>query len=111
MALELTPQQLAALERVAAAGFSFVAFPLYASHVGVRREECAALLQPVAGGGMRVYGSPFVLVGGQPSVRVNRGRRSVFVWKKQELEATPEREAALAAFVRDLAAALEPPPQ
>lgn len=111
MALELTPQQLAVLERIAAAGFTFVAYPLYANYVAARRAECAALLQPVTGGGMSVYGKPFWLVSGQPSVRVNRAGRSVFVWKKQEVEVTPEREAALAAFARDLAAALELPPQ
>jgi hypothetical protein len=109
MPLELSGTQIAVLERLAARGFTLVAFPLYASHAGVRRGNCAALLEP-AGGGLRLFGGVFYLVGGNPGVRITRGGRSFFVWKKQELEVTPERSAELEAFARDLAAALEPPP-
>jgi hypothetical protein len=106
MALELTPQQVAQLERLVARGFAIVAFPLYASHVGVRREHCAALLEP-SGAGMRIFGSAFYLVEGNPAVRVRRGGRDVYVWKKAELDATPQRERELAEFAADLQRALE----
>ena len=104
--LELTEQQIAILGRLRERGFALVAFPLYASHVGVRRGECAALLAPVMGGGLRVYGDAFILVAGNPAVRVLRGGREVFVWKGSEVPATPERNAELAAFADELAESL-----
>jgi hypothetical protein len=104
--LELTEKQIAILGRLCERGFALVAFPLYASHVGVRRGECAALLAPVTGGGLRVFGDPFILVTGNPAVRVRREGREVFVWKGSEVPATPERNAELAAFADALAEAL-----
>lgn len=104
--LELTEQQIAILERLRARGFALVAFPLYASHVGVRRGECAALLAPVPGGGLRVFGDAFILIAGNPAVRVQRAGREVFVWKGSEVPATPERNAELAAFSETLAESL-----
>ena len=100
--LELTPQQIAALERLAACGFEIVAFPLYASAVGVRRGNCAALLQPDAGGTMRLLAEPCYLVEGNLSVRVERKGSAWFVWKKKQLEVTPERQAELDRFAREL---------
>ncbi len=100
--LELTPQQIAALERLAARGFEIVAFPLYASAVGVRRGNCAALLQPVTSGGMRLFAEPCYLVEGNLSVRVERGGSAWFVWKKKQLEATRERQAELDSFAQAL---------
>jgi hypothetical protein len=100
--LELSEQQMAVLERLRARGFALVAFPLYASYVGVRRDEFAALLAPVSGGGMRLFGDAFVLLNGNPAVRVRRGGGDVFVWKGSEVPATPERNAGLAAFTQAL---------
>ena len=104
--LELTQEQISVLERLRERGFALVAFPLYASHVGVRRGECAALLAPVSGGGLRVFGDAFVLVAGNPAVRVLRNGREEFVWKGSEVPATPERDAELAAFAEALAESL-----
>jgi hypothetical protein len=104
--LELSESQIAVLERLRERGFALVAFPLYASHVGVRRGDCAALLAPVAGNGLRVFGDVFYLVQGNPAVRVRRGERDVFVWKKSEIPVTPERDAELAAFAEALSDAL-----
>jgi hypothetical protein len=100
--LELTPQQIAILERLVAHGFHGVAFPLYASSAGVRKANCAALLQPVAGGGMRILGEPCYLVDNNLSVRVTRDGRQWFVWKKKEVEATPSLLAELASFTQEL---------
>lgn len=104
--LNLTAQQIAILVRLRERGFALVAFPLYASHVGVRRGECAALLAPVPGGGLRVFGDPIVLVAGNPAVRLLRSGSEVFVWKGSEVPATPERNAELAAFAEALAESL-----
>jgi hypothetical protein len=100
--LELSEQQLAVLERLHEHGFALVAFPLYASYVGVRREEFAALLAPVPGGSMRLFGDAFVLLNGNPAVRVRRSGGDAFVWKGSEIPATPERVAGLAAFSEEL---------
>ena len=99
---ELTRQQIAILERLVSDGFSVVAFPLYANAVGVRKGSYAALLDPVAGGGFRVFGEPCVLLDGNLTVRVTDKGKSWFVWKKQRVEATVERIGELDRFVSEL---------
>jgi len=99
---------MAILERLVSQGFNLVAFPLYANAVGARKGICAALLDPVANGGFRVFGEPCVLLDGNLSVRITEKGKSWFVWKKQRLEATPERLAELDRFVAELKLALEP---
>ncbi len=106
MPLELTSQQIAVLERLAAQGFQIVAFPLYASAVGVRKGNCAGLLGPVAGGGMELFGEPCYLVEGNLSVRIARDGKQWFVWKKKHLEATRKRLAELRRFAEELENAL-----
>lgn len=105
---ELTPQQIAILERLISGGFSIVAFPLYANAVGIRKGNYAALLDPLAGGGFRLFGEPCALLDGNLAVRVTEKGKSWFVWKKQRLEATPERIAELNRFVSELKMFLEP---
>ena len=100
--LELSPKQIGILEKIAANGFAIVAFPLYASAVGVRKGNCAALLMPIPDGGMKLLGDPCWLVNGNLSVRVQRGGVELFVWKKEEIEATAERLAEVSVFRREL---------
>ncbi len=103
--LELSTLQIAVLERLHAGGFELVAFPLYANYVGVRKGNCAALLQP-AGDSMKVFGEPCFLVAGNLSVRVTHGGQQWFAWKKNRLRATPERLAELDQFSTAVAALL-----
>lgn len=98
---ELTPEQIVVLERLRDHGFTLVAFPLYATKIGIRKGDCAALLDP-AGGGMSVFGDPCYLVGGNLSVLVGKGTERFFIWKKSRLPATPERLAELERFAREL---------
>jgi hypothetical protein len=105
---ELTPRQVAILERLVSDGFSIVAFPLYANAVGVRKGSCAALLDPVVGRGFRLFGEPCVLLDGNLTVRVTDKGKSWFVWKKQRVEATPDRIAELDRFVSEVKLLLEP---
>ena len=105
---ELTPPQIAILERLISGGFSVVAFPLYASAVGIRKGNYAALLDPLAGGGFRLFGEPCVLLEGNLAVRLTEKGKSWFVWKKQRLEATPERVSELDRFAAELKMLLEP---
>jgi hypothetical protein len=104
---ELTPSQIAILRQLSDAGFTFAAFPMYANYIGIKRENCAALLAPVESGGFRLFGEPGWLVGGQISVRVRRNGRDDFVWKKEFVEATPERLAELGKFTAELSLALQ----
>lgn len=104
--LELSPKQIAVLEKIAAHGFAIVAFPLYASAAGVRKGNCAVLLTPVTHGGMQMLGEPCCLVNGNLSVRVSRNGKDWFVWKKEQLDATPERLEELAKFRGELSGLL-----
>lgn len=105
---EFSPSQVAILERIRAKEFHLVAFPLYANAVGVRGGSCAALLEPIPNGGFRLFGEPCVLLDGNLTVRIAEKGKAWFVWKKQRLEATPERVTELAAFVAELKLLLEP---
>jgi len=100
--LELSPKQIGILENIAENGFAIVAFPLYASAAGVRKGNCAALLTPILNSGMRLLGEPCWLVNGNLSVGVRKNNIDWYVWKTQEVEATPERLAEVAGFRREL---------
>jgi hypothetical protein len=105
---EFSPQQLVILERLVSKEFNLVAFPLYANAVGVRKGSCAALLDPIPGGEFRIYGEPCFLLEGNLTVRITEKEKTWFVWKKQRLEATPERVRELGTFVDELKLLLEP---
>src|SRR5579862_6499299 len=106
--IELSPQQIVILERLIGKGYVPVAFPLYANAIGIRKGSCAALLDPIPGNGFRVFGEPCMLLDGNLTVRVRDKNESWFVWKKQRLEATPDRLAELSRFVDVIRILLEP---
>jgi hypothetical protein len=108
--VEFTPQQMQVLERLFTAGFRPIAIPPYESALCVRRGECAAVLSPIPNGGLKLLAPPSYLVDGNLSVRLKRGAGEVFVWKKTELPATPERLHEVSAFRRELTDILELPP-
>jgi hypothetical protein len=107
--VEFTPEQMQVLERLFAAGFRPIAIPPYESALCVRRGECAAILAPIPNGGLRLLAPPSFLVEGNFSVRLKRGTSEVFVWKKSELPATPERLQDLDLFRRELTDLLDLP--
>ena len=104
---ELTPQQMKIIERLFAAGFRPIAIPPYENALCMRRGECAALLAPVANGGLRLLAAPTFIVDGNLSVKLKRGNGEVFVWKKTEVAATPERLKQLDTFRQELTSILE----
>ena len=108
--LELSPQQIKILERLFEAGFRPIAIPPYESALCVRRGECAALLSPVPNGGLKLLAAPSYLLDGNLSVKLKKGAAEVFVWKKNEIAATPERLLELETFRRELTALLEQAP-
>jgi hypothetical protein len=108
--LELTAVQMKVLERAFEAGFRPIAIPPYESALCVRRGECAAVLTAIPNGGLRLLAPPTFLVDGNLSVKLKRGNKEVFVWKKKEMEATPERLTELEQFRSDLGKILEEAP-
>ena len=109
--VELTARQMKTMERLFAAGFRPIAIPPYENALCLKRRDCAAVLSPVPNGGLKVLAPPSYLVAGSLSVKLKRGSREVFVWKKNEMEATPDRLEELARFQRELIQILELPPQ
>lgn len=107
--VELTAQQMQTLERLFEAGYHPIAIPPYETALCVRRGECAAVLSPVPNGGLKLLASPTYLVDGNLSVKLKRGSGDVFVWKKSELPATPERLQELESFRREITELLEMP--
>jgi hypothetical protein len=110
MALELSPRQIDTLERLVAAGFRPIAIPPYESALCMRKGNCAVVLAPVPNGGLKVLAPASYLVDGNFCVRLKRRNGEVFVWKKSEIAATPERLEELAKFRRELMEILESPP-
>jgi len=84
-----------------------MAIPPYETALCVRRGECAALLAPVANAGLRLLAAPTYIVDGNLSVKLKRGKGEVFVWKKREMDATPERLKELESFRRELTSILD----
>jgi hypothetical protein len=107
MAMELSPRQISTLERLMAAGFRPIAIPPYESALCMRKGECAVMLAPAPNGGLEVLAPASYLVDGNFGVRLKRAGGEVFVWKKSEIAATPERLEELAAFRRVLMKILE----
>ena len=110
--VELTPQQMQTVERLFEAGFRPIAIAPYENALCLKRGDCAAVLAPVPNGGLKVLAPPSYLVAGNLSVKLKRGRGEMFVWKRSEVEATPDRLEELARFKRELMQILDVlPPQ
>jgi len=98
---------MATMERLFEAGFRPIAIAPYENALCVHRGECAAVLAPVENGGLRLLAPATVMVDGNLSVRLKRATGDVFVWKKTEVAATPERLKELEAFRGELVGILE----
>jgi len=99
------------IERLFKAGFRPIAIPLYESALCIRKGDCAALLATVPNGGIKLLAPPSYLVEGNLSVKLTRGPGEVFVWKKKEVEATPEKLKELESFRLELTEILDLPPK
>lgn len=106
--MDLTHQQAEILQRLDAQGFQIVAFPMYASYIGVRKGECVALLAQAPSGGFTIFGTPTCMVGDNVGARVTRGDGDFFVWKNEKLDATPQLTSQLDRFSAELTSTLNP---
>lgn len=107
--LELTPKQMETIERLLEAGFRPIAIPPYEKALCMHRGDCVAILAPVENNGLQLLAAPTFLVNGNLSVRIKRGNADLFVFKKDELPATPGRLRQLDAFRTDLLEILQLP--
>jgi hypothetical protein len=105
--MELTQAQAEVLKRLFAAGFRPIAIPPYEKALCVHRAECAALLQQVENGGLRLMAPVTWMVDGNLGVRLKKPGGDVFVWKKTEVPGTAERLAELEQFRTELVEMLE----
>jgi len=108
---ELTPQQIRIVERLFTNGFRPIAIPPYEGALCMKKGECAAILAPVPDGGLKLLAPPSYLVEGNLSVKLKRDSGEVFVWKKKEVKATPEKLKELESFRRELTELLDMPPE
>lgn len=104
--MDLTPSQIAILERLLRAGFRFLTLPRYERYVGVERDGFVWLLDP-GGGEVRSFGQAGYLVGEGLAMLVDRGAGKAFVWHGQSVAATPELLAAYERFRADLGSLLQ----
>jgi hypothetical protein len=105
--MQLTEGQMRVVERLFGAGFRPMAIPPYESALILRKGECVALLGPVENGGLKLLAPVTFLVDGNLSVRLKKGPRDVFVWKKKEVVATEEKLKVLEEFGAELVGILE----
>src|SRR5437016_12610494 len=107
--VELSAAQMMVIERLLEAGFRPISIPPYESALCMKKGNCAALLAPVPNGGIKLLAPPAYLVQGNLSVRLRRGTGEVFAWKKDEVEATPEKLSELESFRQVLMEILNAP--
>ena len=97
------------MERLIEAGFRPIAIPPYENALCMTKGNCVAALAPVLNLGLKLLAPPSYLVNGNFSVKLKRGSGEVFVWKKTEVNATPERVRELESFRKELQEILESP--
>lgn len=99
------------MEGLFEAGFRPIAIPPYENALCMRKGNCVAALALVPNAGLKLLAPPSFMVDGNFSVRLKRGSGEVFVWKKKEVEATPERMRELESFKSELQEILDSPPK
>ena len=86
-----------ALEKLLQRGFRFRSLEMFPRAVGIERDNFVALVEPTPEGGLGPLRASGYLLGGRIAVLVERGGRSFFQAKQQEVPAT---EAMLEAYGR-----------
>lgn len=97
------------MERLFEAGFRPIAIPPYESALCMKKGNCVAALAPVPNAGLKLLAPASFMVDGNFSVKLKRRSGDVFVWKKTEVEATPERVRELELFRTELQEILDSP--
>jgi hypothetical protein len=87
--LELTPGQIATLQKLLEAGYQFTAVEHVTRQVAVEKNGFIALLDP-ANGKLKLFGQIGYRIGAGIGMLIERGSHSAFVWKKQEVRASSD---------------------
>ena len=95
------PDSAEQLQQLYVAGFELQTFERYPKCVGAIRDHCVALLVPGVDG-LQILGTPGWRMGEVMGVLTELEGQKVFQAKKEIVEATPERLAALEKFRTDL---------
>ena len=95
------PDSAEQLQQLYLAGFELQTFERYPKCIGVKRDNCIALLVPGVDG-LQILGTPGWRMGEVMGVATEREGRRVFQAKSEIVEATPERLALLERFRDDL---------
>ncbi len=103
---ELTPGQVALLEKLLRAGFRLVRLERFARYPAVEKEGMIALLD-TSGEKIRVFGQVGYRLGGGIGVLVERASRKFFIWHEKSVPASPELLAAYDRFREELKHLLE----
>ncbi len=104
--LDLTPNQIAVLQRLLNAGFHFASLEHVTRHVAVDRDGFVALLEP-ADDKLKIFGQVGYRIGDGIGMLVEQREGKAFIWKGRTVEATPELLAAYARVKAELRALLE----
>jgi hypothetical protein len=99
--VDLSPSQIAKLEKLIESSFRFVTIERFERYVAVERDGFAALLD-VERGQLRLLGMPGFRLGGGIGMLVERGEERAFVWHDQKVKATKDLLAAYNKFRTDL---------
>ena len=104
--MDLKPSQVATLEKLLNAGFSFVTVERAERYLGVEREGFVALVEP-AEGRLKLFGQAGYLMSAGIGMLVERREGKCFVWHGQPLRATPEMLGRYEKFREELREILE----
>jgi len=106
--MDLTPAQVAVLERFLKAGFKFVTLEHVERYLAVEKEGFVALLDP-SDGRLNLFGQAGYRMGRGIGMLVERGAGKAFVWKGESVPATPQLVAAYERFKAEVRGLLEGP--
>jgi hypothetical protein len=103
----LTPNQIAVLEGLLRAGFTFASFEKYARFIGVEKERFVALLDP-GEGQLRLFSQVGYRIDDEIGMLVERREGKAFVCHDRAVAATPELLSAYERFREELNSLLRP---
>lgn len=104
---ELNPNQIKLFGKLVHAGFQFTVVEHITRYIALEKNGFIALLDP-ARGKLKLFGQIGYRIGEGIGMLVERGGKPAFVWKTQEVEATPELLAAYQRLRAELTEILDP---
>ena len=104
--MDLSPAQVAILERFLQTGFKFVTLEHVERYLGIEKEGFVALLDP-SEGRLKLFSQVGYRIGRGMGMLVERDRGKAFVWKAESVAATPELLVAYERFKTEVRTLLD----